>query len=115
MKTEITKHEVNEDSPFNPDLFQEREMSDKREKNHIFYCNLGTFTVLKRITGLGSYDTETAWRDLENNFWLAMGDFDVRFSKAKTIGEAIAWLKANAGIHVPKDKFLKSDETIQVS
>lgn len=61
-----------------------------------FHTNIGSLTVLDRMTGFGWRDTETGFRDTEGNFWLASGGFDVRLSGAKTISEAIQWVKSNA-------------------
>ena len=61
-----------------------------------FHSNLGSLTVLDRMTGYGFRDTESGFRDTDGKFWLASGGFDVSRSECKTIGEAIQWVKDNA-------------------
>jgi hypothetical protein len=62
------------------------------------HTNLGSITVLDRVTGFegGVRDTETGFRDADGKFWLASGMCDVRFSGAKTVGESIEWIKSKA-------------------
>jgi len=62
------------------------------------HTNMGSLTVVDRITGFGNgmRDTETGYRDIEGKFWLASGMNDVRDSEAKTIQEAIDWVKNHA-------------------
>lgn len=63
---------------------------------YALHTNLGSLTVLDRMTGFGWRDIETGYRDKEGKFWLASGNLDVRESGAKTIQEAIDWVKKNA-------------------
>ena len=63
---------------------------------YALHTNLGSLTVLNRMTGYGFRDTETGYRDPEGKFWLASGDLDVRESGAKTIKDAIEWVKSYA-------------------
>ena len=63
---------------------------------YALFTNLGNLTVLDRMTGFGYRDTETGYRDMEGNFWLASGMQDVRKSDATTMQEAINWVKKNA-------------------
>lgn len=60
---------------------------------YALYTNLGSLTVLDRMTGFGYRDTETGFRSPAGLFWLASGDYDVRESKSETIGDAIKWIK----------------------
>lgn len=60
------------------------------------HTNLGTLTVLDRMTGFGWRDTETGFRAQDGKFWLASGGYDVRDSGAVTFGEAVEWVKKNA-------------------
>lgn len=60
------------------------------------HTNLGSFTVLNRMTGFGHRDTETGYRDTEGKFWLASGGYDVRCSGVATFSEAIEWVKSRA-------------------
>lgn len=68
------------------------------DMQYALHTNLGSITVLDRMTGFGwnVRDTETGFRDQDGKFWLASGMQDVRFSGAKTIGEAIDWVKSKA-------------------
>jgi len=60
------------------------------------HTNLGSLTVLDRMTGFGWRDIETGYRDMEGKFWLASGGYDVRDSWAITFEEAVNWVKQNA-------------------
>ena len=66
------------------------------------HTNIGSLTVLDRLTGFGWRDTETGYRDTDGNFWLASGNFDVRYCGKETIGEAIQWVKDNANTCIPE-------------
>ena len=76
------------------------------DKQFALHTNLGSLTVLDRMTGFGYRDIETGFRDKEGKFWLATGDCDVRYSGVKTIREAIDWVKSHADIcnGCPEDK-----------
>jgi hypothetical protein len=63
---------------------------------YALHTNLGTLTVLDRMTGFGYRDTETGFRAPDGLFWLASGNYDVRDSDSKTIGDAIEWVKRYA-------------------
>ena len=78
-----------------PDTCKSHDEYD-RDEQYALHTNLGTLTVLDRRTGYGWRDTETGLRTLDGKFWLASGNLDVRESNAKTLGEAISWVKANA-------------------
>ena len=87
------------DSPFSADLFHQVDMSwqtEQRDSQIALHTNLGTITVLERMTGFGWLDTETGYRDPDGKFWLASGMQDVRESDCKTLGEAIRWVKDRA-------------------
>jgi len=60
--------------------------------------NVGRITVLHRMTGYYDcyFDTETGFRDMDNKFWLASGNFDIRSYSELTLEEAIAKIKQNA-------------------
>ena len=66
------------------------------DKQVAFHSNLGSLTVLTRMTGYGWIDTETGYRAPDGKFWLASGNFDVREQGCITVGEAIEAVKANA-------------------
>ena len=63
---------------------------------YVLHTNLGSLTVLNRMTGFGYRDVETGYRDHEGKFWLASGGYDVRHCGAVTFGEAVKWVKENA-------------------
>ena len=59
----------------------------------------GSITILDRMTGYGGgvRDVETGYKDLDGNFWLASGGFNIlEIAKGKTIGDAIDLIKSNA-------------------
>jgi len=58
----------------------------------------GKITVLDRMTGwgYGVRDIETGYRDKDNKFWLASGNFDIREFPGLTISEAIEKIKLYA-------------------
>lgn len=93
---------VKYDSPFHFDMFHKVDMSNDpfNDVQFALHTNLGSLTVLDRETGYegGVRDIETGFREIDGGrFWLASGGFDVRFdSGAKTIGEAIEWVKNNS-------------------
>lgn len=53
-------------------------------------------TVLDRMTGFGHRDIETGFRDINGQFWLASGDFDIREFPLLGIDDAIRKIKENA-------------------
>ena len=63
---------------------------------YALHTNLGSLTVLDRLTGFGCRDTETGYRAPDGRFWLASGGCDVRESGAETITDAIEWVKRHA-------------------
>ena len=81
-------------------LFCELSFHSVQEKDDdvqvALHTNLGSLTVLDRMTGYGWRDIETGYRDTNGDFWLASGGFDVRDSGVKTIKDAIEWVKTNA-------------------
>ena len=70
------------------------------------HTNLGSLTVLDRMTGFGFRDVETGYRNLKGDLIIASGNCDVRCVDVKTVGEAINWIKQNAGTLV--DDFLNT-------
>ena len=66
------------------------------DRQWALHTNLGSLTVLDRMTGFGWRDTETGYRDPDGKFWLASGMRDVRRSKAVTTQDAIDWVKRYA-------------------
>lgn len=90
---------VNGSEDFNDALFHEVDMSWAESDTQVaFHSNLGSITVLDRVTGFGDgmRDTETGYRDPDGKFWLASGWFDIRNQNCKTIAEAIDCIKRNA-------------------
>lgn len=87
-------------TPFSAELFHEVPPWET-DTQHVLHTNLGSLTVVDRMTGFGWIDTETGYRNKAGNFWLASGGYDVRDSGCKTLGEAIEWVKANANTCIP--------------
>lgn len=94
---------ITADSEFSSEIFHEvppsiYDLADDCDRNYqyAFHSDLGSLTVLDRLTGFGWRDIETGFRDPDGKFWLASGKLDVRASKCKTVGEAIKWVKDNA-------------------
>lgn len=88
---------VNFDSEFCADLFHKPEYQGiEDDENFAFHSELGSLTVLDRMTGFGWRDVESGFRDKQGSFWLASGQNDVRHSGCKTVGEAIEWIKSRA-------------------
>ncbi|MDD4436477.1 MAG: hypothetical protein PHS04_00365 [Tissierellia bacterium] len=97
QKRVITMKNLTLDSPFDKEMFSEVDMSwSEDDKQIALHTNLGSLTVLDRLTGFGWRDVETGYRDPDGNFWLASGNQDVTRSNVKTIGEAIKWVKERA-------------------
>jgi len=60
------------------------------------HTNMGSLTVVNRMTGFGYRDTETGYRAPDGKFWLAAGHQDVRQSGVATMQDAIDWVKRHA-------------------
>lgn len=80
------------------DLFHtvENGRSEAGEWQKAFHSNLGSITVLHRLTGFGWFDTETGYRDVYGRFWLACGNVNVLEQDCATIESAISFIKRNA-------------------
>lgn len=90
---------VSGDSAFDKNLFYlvpDQYNSSKSDVQYAFHTNLGSLTVLDRMTGFGVRDTETGFRDNDGKCWLATGGRDVRKSGSVSINDAISWVKSNA-------------------
>jgi len=88
-------------TPFSRDLFHTPKYKFEDDKSLALHTNLGSLTVLNRMTGYGYRDTESGFRDPMGNFWLASGGYDVRESGCKTIVQAIQWVQEKANTCVP--------------
>ena len=99
-------------SEFSSELFHKPKYQYEDDENFALHTNLGTLTVLDRMTGYGGgmRDIESGYRDPEGNFWLASCGCDVRYSESKTIGEAIEWVKSNANTCIPNREEGESNE-----
>jgi hypothetical protein len=84
------------ETPFNAELFHEVLPSWESDIQLALHTDIGSLTVLDRLTGFGWRDVETGFRDMEGKFWLASGGIDVRDSGCKTLGEAIEYVKSHA-------------------
>lgn len=88
---------VTESSEFNPELFYAPDWQGGEDSAcFALHTNIGSITVVDRMTGFGFRDIESGYRDVDGNFWLASGNYDVRDSGCKTVGEAIQWIKQRA-------------------
>jgi len=88
------------DTPLSDLEFHTPAYQFESDESVALHTNLGSLTVLDRMTGYGGRDIESGYRDLEGKFWLASGGFDVRWSGASTVQEAIEWVKRNSNICV---------------
>lgn len=98
---------VDMDTEFSCDLFHMPKYQHEGDESFAFHSNLGSLTVVDRMTGFGFRDTESGFRDKDGNFWLASGMYDVRDSGCLTVGEAIEWVKSRANTCVgynPKEQ-----------
>lgn len=91
-------------TPFNKDFFHDINLNYENDIQFAFHSELGIITVLDRMTGFGNgiRDIETGYRDKNNNFWLASGNFDVRHQDCKTFGDAIELIKLCANTCIPE-------------
>lgn len=88
---------VTEHSEFSAELFHKPKYQGiGDDEAFAFHSELGSLTVLNRMTGFGYRDIESGYRDHRGEFWLASGHNDVRRSGCKTVGEAIKWVKDRA-------------------
>jgi len=80
------------------DLWKRERLGEDNEIFRIYVNDGSAITVLDRLTGYSGYvrDVETGFRDKDNRFWLASGDFDIRKFGDITIREAIDKIKKNA-------------------
>jgi len=90
--------DVTENDAFDVVLFHEVKDQLPDDYQVALHTNLGSITVLNRLTGFGCRDIETAYRSPDNKFWLASGNFDIREKGCKTISDAIEKIKHNANI-----------------
>jgi len=97
--------DVELESLFSSDAFHKPEYQHEGDESFAFHTNLGSLTVLDRMTGYGDgiRDIETGFRDPEGNFWLASGGIDVRLSGCETVGDAIEYVKSHANTCVPEE------------
>lgn len=93
---------IDDSSEFSADLFHKPEYQPEEDESFAFHSELGSLTVLDRMTGFGLRDVESGYRAPDGKFWLASGMVDVRYSGSKTIGEAIAFVKSHANTCIGK-------------
>lgn len=103
-----------ESTPFDRTLFHRPAYQFESDRSWALHTNLGSLTVLDRMTGFGYRDVESGFRSPDGKFWLASGDLDVRYSGATTLGEAIAWVKSKANNCIP-DRDLPATNTQETS
>lgn len=102
--------EVNNETEFHPDLFQKDEKQDTNNEYYDLHTNLGSLTVVDRLIDpdLNIRDTTSGFWCPKGNFWLASGMMDVRLSGAKTIVDAINWIKKNANTCKPSKRQIQA-------
>jgi len=83
-------------TPFKELEFHDVEKMIDDDRQLALHTNLGSLTVLDRMTGFGWRDIETGYRDKDGKFWLASGNYDVTKSGAVTVQDAIDWVKERA-------------------
>ena len=76
--------------------FYEVPWCSDEDTQYALHTNLGTLTVLDRMTGFGWRDVESGYRDKDGLFWLASGNYDVRDLREVSVQEAIDFIKKNA-------------------
>ena len=87
---------VTAESEFSSELFHKPEYQFEDDEQWAFHSNMGSITVLDRMTGFGWRDIETGYRDTDGEFWLATGNVDVREAYCNTVGDAIQYIKGIA-------------------
>ena len=89
---------VVQETRFSASLFHKPEHQHEGDESFALHTNLGSLTVLDRMTGFGDgiRDIESGFRSPDGEFWLASGNYDVRESGAANVGEAIKWVKDRA-------------------
>lgn len=89
---------VTPETPFTELEFHEVPGQMESDRQLALHTNLGSMTVLDRMTGYGGgiRDIETGYRDPDGKFWLASCNNDVRQSDATTMQDAIDWVKERA-------------------
>ena len=94
----VTEYTKFDNSMFHEVIMSSWSFASEHEKNlqWALHTNLGSITVLNRMTGFGFRDIETGFRDPDGKFWLASGNFDIRLHFPETIGDAIQKIKQYA-------------------
>jgi hypothetical protein len=90
---------VTVDTDFDSLEFHDVKMSEFMpvdDQQWALHTDIGSLTVVDRMTGFGHRDVETGFRAIDGTFWLASGGFNVMEFDAKTIGDAIEWVKKNS-------------------
>jgi len=88
---------VTAETEFSSDLFHKPEYQViDGDEIFAFHSEMGSLTVVDRMTGFGWRDIETGYRSPDGKFWLASGGNDVRLAGCTTVGEAIIWVKTRA-------------------
>jgi hypothetical protein len=104
---------VDNESSFYNELFHKPKYQGIDEDEHFaLHTNIGSLTVIDRMTGFGWRDIESGYRDVDGNFWLASGNYDVRSCGLNTIIDAINWVKQNANTCNP-DEYSNDQESKQ--
>lgn len=79
-------------------VWRKETRNDGQDEIHFATTEFGVISVLDRMTGYGGgiRDVETGFRDLNNKFWLASGNFDIRHYGNESIENAIVIIKENS-------------------
>lgn len=100
------------DTPMSSLIFHQVDMS-WNESNDIqlaLHTNLGSLTVLDRLTGYYSYsgrirDTETGYREPDGTFWLASGGVNLLEElEGKTWIDAVDFVKVRSNTCMPPER-----------
>ena len=76
--------------------FKKEIKMDGEDIYYFVYTDFGRISVLDRLTGFGWRDIETGFKDLDGEFWLASGNFDIRRNSEMEIPEPIELIKKSA-------------------
>ena len=103
--------EVKEDDTLTKDMFHDVDMSYSLDGDTQKAChtNLGSFTILNRMTGFGYRDVETGYCDPDCAFWLASGNCDLMWMLPRIVHDVIEYVKKNANTCVAVPRHTKKE------
>lgn len=106
--------EVKGDDLLSKDFFYYPEyqgsIDELEDWNVAFHSNLGSLTVVDRMTGFGNRDVESGYRNCDGEFWLASGGYNVmeEFDGEK-VSDAIEFVKRNANTCIGHETIRKGE------